>query len=663
MSAVIVEHGQEAHAGGLGRPIVIVGTGPVGIHLAERLIGLNPRQPLVLYGDEPWEPYDRVRLSLLLNGEVGFSAIQNTLKVPAGSPVLQHHNCAVASIDPRRRTLTDSLGRTQAYASLVLAVGSRPHIPTIEGIGKGNVFAFRNMTDVLRLQARQARSRHTVVLGGGLLGLEAARALSRHGTRVTVVEHAQRVMPAQLDAHGSVRLLGRIRELGIEVLLGNGVESVGGAANVEWLQLRDGRLLPCDTLVVATGIRPNIELARGCGLRVGRGIVVDDCLQTSIPGIHAIGECAEHRGRVHGLVGPGLDQAEVLSHHLCGERVCYQGSTSSVSLKVVGMPVMSLELTEDEAGAVGIRTHVHETEAGYRKLYLSNCRITGAVGVGEWPDLARVREALEQGRRVWPWQTRRFRRSGSLWPLADSGSLMRWPADAVVCNCRGIRQHQIVSAWREGQVTVEALTACTGAGTVCGSCRPLLAGLVGSSLDTVMETGGRSLLLTGMVSALLLVLVMLFAPALPSDVSIASWQYRLSELWRDSLWKQVSGFSLLGLALLSLLVSARKRMRRFGLGSFGQWRGFHALLGGLALLVLLVHTGGALGERINQWLVADFLLLALVGAVLGAAVRYEQTRAGYTGKRLRTWFGWAHLLAAWPLPLLLVFHVLSVYYF
>lgn len=642
---------------------MIVGTGPVGIHLAERLIGLNPRQALVLYGDEPWEPYDRVRLSLLLNGEVGFNAIQNALRVPAGSPVLQHHNCAVVAIDPTRRVLTDSLGRTQAYSRLVLAVGSRPHIPAIEGIDKGNVFAFRNMNDAEALQARQARSRHTVVLGGGLLGLETARALSRHGTRVTVVEHARRVMPAQLDAHGSEQLLRQVNDLGIEVLLGNGVQSVGGGADVEWLSLRDGRLLPCDTLVVATGIRPNIELALGSGLRVGRGIVVDDCLQTSVPGVHAIGECAEHRGQVHGLVGPGLDQAEVLSHHLCGEQVAYQGSTSSVALKVVGTPVLSLGLTGDEAEAVGIHSHVHGTDAGYRKLHVRNRRIVGAVGVGGWPDLARVREAMEQGRRVWPWQTLRFRRSGSLWGRADSDSLVQWPANAVVCNCRGIRQHQIVAAWREGQATVEALSSSTGAGTVCGSCRPLLAGLVGSPTDTAVETGGRTLLLTGMLSALLLALAMLLLPAFSPAVSITSWQYQLSELWRDGLWKQISGFSLVGLTLLSLLVSARKRVRRFGLGSFGQWRGAHALLGGISLLVLLVHTGGALGERINQWLVIDFLLLALVGVILGAAVRREQARTSFPAKRLRAWFGWAHILVAWPLPVLLTFHVLSVYYY
>ena len=662
MSAVIAEQGQDTVSRDATRPVVIVGTGPVGIHLAERLLGLNPRQPLVLYGDEPWEPYDRVRLSLLLNGEVGLSAIQNTLSVPAGAPVLQHHNCAVTSIDPDSRILTDSLGRTQSFGQLVLAVGSRPHIPAIEGIDKGNVFAFRSMSDAQRLQARLARSRHTVVLGGGLLGLETARALRRHGTRVTVVEHARRVMPAQLDARGSERLLRRIRDLGIDVQLGNGVQHVGGAEVVEWLKLRDGRLLPCDTLVVATGIRPNIELALGCGLRIGRGIVVDDQLQTSVPGIHAIGECAEHRGRVHGLVGPGLDQAEVLSHRLCGEQVSYQGSTASTSLKVVGTPVLSLGLSGDEAESVGIRSHVHETDSGYRKLHVRNRRIVGAVGVGDWPDLARVREAMEKGRRLWPWQTLRFQRSGSLWGMTGVDTLVRWPSNAVVCNCRGVRQHQIMSAWRQGQVTLEALSACTGAGTVCGSCRPLLAGLVGSTAATV-ETGGRSLLLTGMVSALLLLLAMLLMPTVPADVSFTSWQYQLSDLWRDGLWKQVSGFSLLGLALLSLLVSARKRVSRFGLGGFGRWRGFHALLGGLALLVLLVHTGGALGERINQWLVVDFLLLALAGVLVGAAVRYEQTHSGYTGKRLRAWSGWLHILVAWPLPVLLAFHILSVYYY
>jgi nitrite reductase (NADH) large subunit len=214
MSAVLDENLLHADAEAA-TPVVVVGTGPVGIRFVEELLQRSPDTRVTLYGNEPWEPYNRVRLAGLLTGELNFAGIQNPLKLPGRHQVIQHHNCAIVSIDRAHRQVCDRIGRRQGYSQLVLATGSSPHIPGIEGIDRRGVFTFRNLDDAQRLLARRARSRHAVVLGGGLLGLEAARGLQKHHTEVTVVEHAVRLMAQQLDDEAADLLRERLLSLGM----------------------------------------------------------------------------------------------------------------------------------------------------------------------------------------------------------------------------------------------------------------------------------------------------------------------------------------------------------------------------------------------------------------------------------------------------------------
>lgn len=653
------QHEREAALEDGSAPLVIVGMGPVGLRLAQEVLDRGYQRPLVLYGAEPWAPYDRVRLSAVLAGAVRQEALLTPLRLPRSQQVLEHTNCPVVALDPRTRTLLDAQGRTQAYAELVLAVGSHPHVPHVPGIFLPGVFTLRGLSDVERLLARSTRSRRTVVLGGGLLGLEAARALQRGATEVVVVEHTPRLMSGQLDDQAAELLREYLLGLGISVQLANGVTGVIGRERVEGVRLRDGRLLRCDTIVLATGIRANIDLARKAGLRVGRGIQVDDTLRTSAPHTYAIGECAEHRGKVYGLVAPGFEQAAVLADRLLGGRTRYRGSTGAARLKVVGKAVFSMgECGADQSPAD--RREVRYCAPGegeYRKLVLRRGRVVGAIALGEWPELQRLQQAIADRRRLWPWQVRRFRNRGCLWRAGQANHVARWPAQTTVCNCTGVRRGQLGEAIAAGCVTLEALSARTRAGSVCGSCRPLLAQLLGGQSAPPQPEAVRSLRWAAGLSAAACALFVALPP-LPGAASVQDVWYQVGNAWRDGFWKQVSGFTLLGLVLLGSVLSLRKRWPRFQWGGYGHWRALHALLGTASVAVVFVHTGLQAGEQLNGWLLADFLAIGAWGAVAAIA-----TTRSASNQRLRRWLQRLHLWLAWPLPALIGFHVLSVYYF
>lgn len=640
-------------------PVVVIGAGPVGMRVAQELCRRDPATPVVLYGEEASEPYNRVRLSAFLIGELDWQALTRDSTLPPGANIETRYGCRVTAIDRENRCVRDATGCVQPYSRLVLATGSCPYVPDIPGIRMPGIYTFRDVRDAHRLLARRVRSRRTVVLGGGLLGLEAARAMQRFNTGVCVVEHYNRLMMRQLDAAAAGDLLAHVRALGIEVILGDGVKRITGGAAVTGVHLRSDRVLPCDTVLVATGIQPNIELARAAGLPIGRGVRVNDSMQTSDPRVYAVGECAEHRKRVYGFVAPGLEQAAVAAHSIAGGRANYVGSLVAARLKVLNLPVFSMgPVTEEERLDLG-REWQYRADGVYRKLVTWRGRLVGAIALGACPDLGRLQEAVVRGRRMWPWQLLRFARTGSAWPEAEQESVLAWPASAAVCNCTGVTRGQLGEALAAGCRTVEALATRTGASTVCGSCRPLLSELAGAGAPAPAR-GWKVLLGTGAVAApvaLALALVILVPYAATVQVS---WQWDL--LWRESFWKQVSGFSVLGLSVVLATISLRKRVRRFTLGDFPVWRVVHAVLGALTLAGLAVHTGGRLGSNLNFTLMATFLGVVALGAAAGGVIALEHRLGSGAARLRRTWL-WTHILISWPIPVLLGFHVLKTYYF
>ena len=643
--------------------VVIVGTGPAGVRAAQDLLSLQPRRKVVLYGKEPWEPYNRVRLSSLLAGEIGREAIDNLPRLPKDSALITRYHCAITHIDRETRTVRDERGQLQAYSKLVLATGSRPHLPHIPGIDRPGVFSFRDLADAEHLLARRARTRHTVVLGGGVLGLEVARAMQRSHTEVTVVHHHPRLMSHQLDETASSMLHESLLRLGIHVLLNESISKIAGDRGVESLILRSGRELSCDTLIVSAGIRPNIQLALEAGLSVGRGIRVDDFLRSSDPHIYAVGECAEHRKTVYGLAGPALEQAAVAAHHISGRRARYRGSVAATRLKVVDRKVFSMGEVGDEISAAEATRHGYErpAEGIYRKLVLRRGRLVGALAIGPWDALGRVQESVLRQRRIWPWQRKRFTRTGSLWPAEDGAHISAWPASATVCQCTGVTRGALSVALAGGCRSAADLAAKTGASTVCGSCRPLLAQLAGAASDaTAAPRGVRTLLVLALLTLLFSTLSVVISP-LPYADSVQVLWARLDAWWRDGLLKQISGYTLITLVALGLLVSVRKRVRRVRYGDYSTWRNLHALLGAGALLLLVLHTGFHFGHNLNLWLMSAFTAIAALGAAAGLSATREH--AGAAARAWKARYNSLHLLAAWPLPVLLGFHILSVYYF
>lgn len=647
-------------------PVVVVGSGPVGVRTVQLLLRTDPARRVVLYGDEPWEPYNRVRLTQMLAGHSTWAEVFQSLQLPDIANIETRYNCPVVSIDPAARTVTDGRGQCQAYSRLVLALGSRPHVPNVPGTDLGGVFTLRNMSDVQGLLARRVRSRRTLVIGGGLLGIEAARALQRSHTEVAIVEHGQRLMERQLDEPAGTMMREQIAGLGIASHLGDGLKAILGERLVSAVQLRSGAQIDCDTVVIATGIIPNTQLARDAGISVGRGIRVNDQLQTSDPNIYAVGECTEHRGRIYGLVAPGLEQASVAAHHILGRKAEYQGSIAAANLKVLGQKVFSIGCVSDNDITNLDRQVAYRGEDGrYRKLVIRHQKLVGAVAMGDWGQVSRIQEAVTYRRRVWPWQLWRFKRSGELWPGQVSEDVRHWPAGATVCNCTGVTRGALSAAMVGGCDSVQALSECTGAASVCGSCTPKLVQLLGAEAQSPVQSQpqpGRTALWVSSALAMLLLVVGLTLN--PIDVpATVQGGWHLSALWTDGLYKQISGFTLLGLSLIGLLLSLRKRVRRFTLGSFGHWRVVHAGLGLATLGVLLLHTGLSLGANLNFFLMVCFVGLALLGGVAGVVTAYESGRASLALGRLRRCSTWAHILLFWPLPVLLGVHILKSYWF
>jgi nitrite reductase (NADH) large subunit len=398
--------------------IVVVGTGPVGMQFVNELALREVAKPIVVYGSEPVQPYNRVRLSDYLAGELYREALAIDESSSRHSRIEYRYNCAVEWINKTAKTVTDASGRVQHYSELILATGSTPFMPMIGNRQFTGVYTFRTLSEADELLSRKLRTRHTVVIGGGLLGLETARAMQKYHTEITIIEHNRWLMMQQLDEKGAAYLEKFVTGTGINVILGDSVVSVTGNGRVEGVTLRSGAKIPCDTLIIAAGVRSNVALAKDAGLVCAKGIRVNNHLETSCPDIYAIGECAEHKEQVYGLVKPGFEQAAVLADRFAGGNAQYLGSISSTQLKVMSQAVFSAGRNgvNEEAGA-SVSEYVYSNkEAGlYRKIRIFGNRIIGAIAVGEWHESALINEAIQDKRNVWFWQLLRFRASGNIW--------------------------------------------------------------------------------------------------------------------------------------------------------------------------------------------------------------------------------------------------------
>jgi nitrite reductase (NADH) large subunit len=370
----------------MSEPLVIIGNGMAAARLVDELAkSALGRYAIAVIGDEPRLAYNRVLLSSVLAGEAASEEIE--LKSAAwwrDRGVTLKYGCLATEIDVGRREIKIANDESVPFSKLVLATGSAPLRLNVPGADLPGVHTFRDSRDVDRLLSLAAKKRRAVVVGGGLLGLEAAYGLAKAGAPVTLIHLMDRLMERQLDAPAAALLKSLVERKGIEILLNANTARLHGESHVEGIELNDGRMIEADAVIFAAGIRPNVALARDAGVPVNRGIVVDDHLQTGAPNIFALGECAEHRGTCYGLVEPAYEQARVLAQHLAGRVASYTGSVVATNLKVSGVNVFSAGdfIATDSETIV-----LNDVSRGiYKKLVIGDGRLTGAVLVGDTVD-------------------------------------------------------------------------------------------------------------------------------------------------------------------------------------------------------------------------------------------------------------------------------------
>ncbi len=645
--------------------VVIVGSGPVGVRVANEILDRSPLARIHLFSNEPFQPYNRVQLSSLLAGEVSPSDID--LPLPRGKERFSFHISSITAIDPYKKSVEDALGHKHTYDKLVIATGARAHVPQIPGVGKNGVYSFRNLKDAESLYSRVARTRHVVVVGGGLLGLEAARGLLRFNTQVTLIQQGSRLMNRQLDDEAAAMLQHQVELLGIRVITNAGVREVLGDARVTGVKTRSGEVIDCDTVLMCAGIKPNVELAREARLSVANGIVVNDHMQSSNADIFAVGECCEHQGVTYGLVNPGYEQASIAADCIGGGQSLYGGTQTVSRLKVIGEQVISFGEVTDllQRPLQKVVVFRDKKRSVYRKLVLHKGRLIGALGMGEWSESGRLQEAFKSGRHIWAWQLWLFKTTGRLWPFKDADDVRKWPATAIVCQCNGITQGQLQRVCETSAapsvMTAADLGMATGAGMVCGSCKPLLSQMLGGNSAQEKAVAWQWLLLGSLLTLVVVAMQALMPEAKVADSVLTDRWFE--SIWNDKFWKQFTGFSLLAMTVIGLLMSLRKRLNWQWMGNFSYWRLLHSLLGVACAALLIFHTGFHLGENLNQWLMFSFLGVLLLGAGAGVTTGLMHRIPAAYARRIQKTINYLHIVIAWPLPALLAAHIFSVYYF
>jgi nitrite reductase (NADH) large subunit len=487
-------NGANGHGADARPRLVVIGNGMAGARVVEEILARDAaRFAITMFGAEPYGNYNRILLSNVLNRTQHAEEIfLNPLSWYAERGITLHAGVKALRIDRDRRLViaqpmhpaapayaADGCDPAAAplavpYDRVIIATGSRPFVPPMDGMGTPGTFVFRTLDDCARIAAYAQRCRRAAVIGGGLLGLEAARGLLAHGVAVTVVEAAPQLMIAQLDPDAGAVLRATMEAMGVAVRLSTITTHILGTDAVTGLRFQDGTTLDTDLVVVSAGIRPIVEVAQASGLQLERGIVCDDAMRTSDPDVFALGECAQHRGVVYGLVDPIWDQARTIADLLTETNPAaqYTGSKLATKLKVMGVELVSMGEVRASAPGDEVVVYREPSRGVYKKIVVRDGRLAGAILLGE-ADTAGVLAQLFTLGTPLP-----ERRADVLFGTASGApilSVFDLPDHAQICNCHGIAKGPIKEAIQIGQCrSVTAVGACTKAGTGCGSCKPLI---------------------------------------------------------------------------------------------------------------------------------------------------------------------------------------------
>jgi NAD(P)H-dependent nitrite reductase large subunit/NAD(P)H-dependent nitrite reductase small subunit len=476
--------------------IVVIGNGMVGHRFCQRLIDMEESDlfEIVTFCEEPRVTYDRVGLTrffdtrdpekLMLTSEQWYH--DNGITLYVGDKAIK--------IDRQKQLVLSSRGVEIYYDRVVLATGSSPFVPPVPGMDKEGVFVYRTIEDLQDLVEYSKGRKTAAVIGGGLLGLEAARAATDLGLKTDIVEFAPRLMPRQLDEAGSRHLVDKINALGLTVHLNHATSAVLGKGRVTGLQFVDNAAIDVDMVIVSAGIRPRDELARDCSLTVGQrgGVVVNDNLQSSDPNIYAIGEVAEHEGMVYGLVRPGYEMAEVAAKHLCGQDAEYHGSELSTKLKLMGVDVASFGVIDGHPGDVRSLVYEDSFAGVYRKLFFSEdaTKLLGGILLGGVTDFHKLVQ-LHQSKAALEFTPQELMLGKQ---LSDSSSAEGEPDSSMVCLCNNVTKQDIKNAISmKNASSASDVKKCTSAGAGCGGCVPAVESIVNAHMAASGTVVSKSL--------------------------------------------------------------------------------------------------------------------------------------------------------------------------
>jgi len=468
--------------------LVVIGNGMAGARAVEEVLARGGAEQfsITMFGDEPYGNYNRILLSNILSGQQDTSEIYiNPLEWYKENNIRLHSGARVTHIDRAARVVTADNGVQEEYDILLIATGSRAFIPPMEGVWTSDgklrpgIFAFRGIDDCNAIVAQATQSKRAAVIGGGLLGLEAARGLLNHGCEVHVIHLGAQLMEMQLDAPGGAMLRKAMEGMGVQVHLGKLTTTVLlDGEKVAGLRFKDGTELACDMVVVSAGIRPNAEIGSRAGLTVERAIVVgNDMRSPDDPHVYAVGECVQHRGKVYGLVAPIWDQAKVFADQVTGanSKAEYLGSKLATKLKVMGVELASMGITEPASDEDEVIQFSEPKRGTYKKLIVRDGRLVGGILMGDISKAAYLMQAFDRDSRL---PDERLELLFDLGAPAQSVTLDEMPADAQVCNCNGVNKAAIGACVAGGARSGSAVMKATRAGMGCGSCKSLVGELV-----------------------------------------------------------------------------------------------------------------------------------------------------------------------------------------
>lgn len=475
------------------KKLVMVGNGMAGVRTVEEILKISQDQfEITIFGQEPYPNYNRIKLSNILQGDTSFEdIIINPLDWYKENNIQLFTGEAAERIDVEGKMIFTDKGRAVEYDELIIATGSNSFILPIPGADKKGVTGFRDIKDCEMMIKSAGEYKKAVVIGGGLLGLEAARGLLNLGMVVDVVHLMPDLMERQLDSVASAMLKKELEAQGMNFLMEKQTVEILGDERVTGLRFKDGSEIEADLVVMAIGIKSNTGFAKNSGIFVNRGIVVNDYMETSAPNVYAVGECAEHREIVYGLVAPLYEQGKVLAGRICGvDAAPYEGSVTGTQLKVAGVDLFSAgEIFEDET-TKAIKVH-NEFDGVYKKILIRNNLIVGVVLYGDTKDSTKLYRMLTKKEDVSGMTSISILQTEC--GAGGSDDVASMPNDELICGCNGVTKGAIVDAIQaQGLTTLDQVSHCTNAGRSCGRCKPMVSQILAHTLGDKFDAAAAA---------------------------------------------------------------------------------------------------------------------------------------------------------------------------